>query len=539
MTPEVVDLLPLSAFADRRAEWSLDVAQPEASEQLDLLSGAAQGLSLNELEAHLLGAAHLLRGLVDQADFKSYIFPLLFYKRLCDVYSEEFDDALEHSGGDRDFAAKTDQHRFVIPEGHRWDDVVETPDEKLGRALVDALRAIEKANPDTLDGIFGDTPWTNRDRVPSHVLRALLNHFSARFLGDAYADADLLGQAYEYLIKKFADLSNKKAGEFYTPRAVVELLVNILGPEPGETVYDPACGTGGMLIEVTNHFARRGLATRLLWGKLFGQEKNLTTSGIARMNLILHGVEDFRIERGDTLRAPRFFDRDGGLRTFDCVIANPPFSLAAWGEKEWAKDPYGRGKTGVPPRGTADWAWIQHMLASMRPGTGRAVVVLPQGILFRDGVQASIRRKVIESDRIEAVIGLGERLFYGAPLAACVLVLRAEKPKGRQKKILFIDASDQLRKGRNQNELEAEHLSRIFGWYRARADIENRSRLVARPEIESNDGNLNIALYVGNNPAAELPALHEAVAALENALTDAAAADNELRDKLKKWRLLE
>ncbi|WP_225730454.1 MULTISPECIES: class I SAM-dependent DNA methyltransferase [unclassified Nocardia] len=515
------------------------MAQLEASEQLDLLSSGAQELTLSELEAHLLGAAHLLRGLVDQADFKSYIFPLLFYKRLSDVYSEEFDDALAHSGGDRDFAAKTDQHRFVVPEGHHWKDVVAAPDEKLGRVLVNALRAIEKANPDTLDGIFGDTPWTNRDRVPPHVLRALLNHFSARFLGDAYANADLLGQAYEYLIKKFADLSNKKAGEFYTPRAVVELLVNILAPEPGEDVYDPACGTGGMLIEVTNHFARKGVARQLLWGKLFGQEKNLTTSGIARMNLILHGVEDFRIERGDTLRDPKFFDPYGGLRTFDCVIANPPFSLAAWGEKEWARDPYGRGKTGVPPRGTADWAWIQHMLASMRSETGRAVVVLPQGVLFRDGVQASIRRQIIKSDLIEAIIGLGERLFYGAPLAACVLVLRAKKPKSRQRKILFIDASDQLRKGRNQNELEAEHISRIFGWYRAFADNEGRSRLVALPEIEANNSNLNIALYIGNNPTAGLPALHEAVATLENALADAVAADNELRDKLKEWRLLE
>ncbi|MEU1523040.1 class I SAM-dependent DNA methyltransferase [Nocardia rhamnosiphila] len=517
------------------------MTQQEASEQLELLPDVDRALTLNELESHLLGAAHLLRGLVDQADFKSYIFPLLFYKRLCDVYSEEFDDALAHSYGDVDFAAKADQHRFVIPEGHRWDDVIAAHDEKLGRSLTDALRAIEKANPDTLDGIFGDTPWTNRDRIPPHVLRALLSHFSARFLGDAHADADLLGQAYEYLIKKFADLSNKKAGEFYTPRAVVELLVNILAPEPGETVYDPACGTGGMLIEVTNHFARKGVSPQLLWGKVFGQEKNLTTSGIARMNLILHGIEDFRVARGDTLREPRFFAPDGSLRTFDCVIANPPFSLAAWGEKEWARDPYGRGETGVPPRSTADWAWVQHMLTSMRSGTGRAVVVLPQGILHRDGTEARIRRKVIELDAIEAVIGLGERLFYGAPLAACVLVLRAKKSKEphRRKKILFIDASDQLRKGSKQNVLEAEHTSRILGWYNAFADIEERSRLVGLAEIERNHGNLNIALYVGRDQAVELPPLSEAIAALESALTDAATAETELRGQLKNWGLLE
>ncbi|MQT03523.1 SAM-dependent DNA methyltransferase [Streptomyces jumonjinensis] len=519
-------------------EWSPAVAQPQAPEQLRLLQDTTGALTLSELESHLLGAAHLLRGLVDQADFKSYIFPLLFYKRLCDVYGEEFDDALAHSEGDRDFAAKADQHRFLIPEGHLWANVVAESDDKLGRVLTDALRAIEQANPDTLEGIFGDTPWTNRDRVPPHVLRALLDHFSSRFLGDAHADADLLGQAYEYLIKKFADLSNKKAGEFYTPRAVVNLLVDILAPQAGETVYDPACGTGGMLIEVAHHFDRRGVARQRLWGNVFGQEKNLTTSGIARMNLILHGIEDFRVARGDTLRAPQFSSPDGGLRTFDCVIANPPFSLAAWGEKEWAKDPYGRGKTGVPPRGTADWAWVQHMIASMRCGTGRAVVVLPQGILFRGGTEARIRKKVIESDAIETIIGLGENLFYGAGLAACVLVLRSEKPKHRQGTIFFVDASDQLRKGRNQNVLEAEHTSRIHGWYRAGADIEGRSRLVDRSEIEGNDGNLNIALYVGKDRAAELPPLREAIAALESALTDAAAAEDELRGQLKEWRLL-
>jgi type I restriction enzyme M protein len=514
------------------------LTQQEASEQLQLLPDAAGGLTLTELESHLLGAAHLLRGLVDQADFKSYIFPLLFYKRLCDVYGEEFDDALAHSDGDRDFAAKADQHRFVIPEGHRWVDVVAATDANLGRVLTNALRAVEKSNADRLDGIFGDTPWTNRDRVPPNVLRALLDHFSARFLGDAHADSDLLGQAYEYLIKKFADLSNKKAGEFYTPRAVVELLVNILAPQAGETVYDPACGTGGMLIEVAHHFDRNGVARQLLWGKVFGQEKNLTTSGIARMNLILHGIEDFQVERGDTLRAPRFFAPDGGLRTFDCVIANPPFSLAAWGEKEWGKDPYGRGETGVPPRSTADWAWVQHMIASMRRHTGRAVVVLPQGILFRGGTEARIREKIVESDVIETVIGLGENLFYGAGLAACVLVLRAEKPKERQRKIFFVDASDQLRKGRNQNVLEAEHTSRIHGWYRAFADIAGRSCLVDLSEIERNDGSLNIALYVGRDRAAELPPLTEAVAALESALADVAAAEDVLRDQLKEWRLL-
>ncbi|MDT0318424.1 type I restriction-modification system subunit M [Streptomyces millisiae] len=514
------------------------MAQKEATEQLALDSGTSRALTLSELERHLLGAADLLRGLVDQADFKSYIFPLFFYKRLCDVYGEEYEEALELSDGDREFAAKADQHRFVIPEGHRWSDVVATPDHELGGALITALREVEKANPEKLDGIFGDTPWTNRDRVPPRVLRALLDHFSARFLGDAHADSDLLGQAYEYLIKKFADLSNKKAGEFYTPRAVVELLVNILAPRAGETVYDPACGTGGMLIEVANHFARQGIPTQRLYGKVFGQEKNLTTSGIARMNLILHKIEDFRIERGDTLRHPVFTDREDRLKTFDCVIANPPFSLAAWGDDSWDADPFGRGEFGTPPTSTADWAWVQHMIASMRPDTGRAVVVLPQGILFRGGREAKIRKKIIEADAIESVIGLGGKLFYGAELAACVLVLRARKPKERRGKILFVDASDQFRKSRNQNVLEAEHTSRIHGWYRAFANIEGRSHLADEADIAKHDGSLSISLYVSKNRAAELPSLADAIVKLEGALADAAAAEDELRHRLKEWGFL-
>ena len=304
-------------------------------------------VELNELEAHLWGAANILRGPIDQADFKSYIFPLLFFKRICDVYDEEFQEALEESEGDLEYAAFAENHRFQVPEDAHWDDV-RSRAENVGQALQKSMRAIEQANPNKLYAIFGDAQWTNKDRLPDALLRDLIEHFSKLPLSNSRVAPDVLGNAYEYLIKKFADLTNKKAGEFYTPRSVVRMLVNVLDPQEGEIVYDPACGTGGMLIEVVQHVKASGGRVQLLWGKVFGQEKNLTTAAIARMNLFLHGVEDFSVVRGDTLRDPAFFVGDE-LATFDCVIANPPFSLEKWGEEVWASDRFGRNFAGMPP----------------------------------------------------------------------------------------------------------------------------------------------------------------------------------------------
>ena len=346
----------------------------------------------------------MLRGKVDQADFKAYIFPLLFFKRLSDVYLEEYEQALVDSGGDHDFASFAENHRFQMSEGSLWSDVREVT-MNVGQALVRAMRSIEAANPDTLYGIFGDADWTDKTKLPDRVLLDLLEHFSAKPMSNSAVEPDVFGQAYEYLIKRFADQSNKKAGEYYTPRPVVRLLVDILDPQEGETVYDPACGTGGMLVEVVEHVKRAGGRPQMLYGNLFGQEKNVTTSAIARMNLILHGVEDFKIIRADTLRDPAFFSGDR-LAQFDCVIANPPFSLKKWGNESWASDRYGRNLTGVPPASYGDWAWVQHMVTSMVPITGRVAVVLPQGALFRAGAEGKIRSKMLDADKIEAIVGL-------------------------------------------------------------------------------------------------------------------------------------
>jgi len=487
-------------------------------------------MSLSALEQHLAAAADMLRGKIDQADFKAYIFPLLFFKRISDVYLEEYEQALEESGGDHDFATFAENHRFQISDGCLWSDVREVT-QNVGQALVRAMRSIEAANPDTLYGIFGDADWTDKTKLPDRVLLDLLEHFSAKSMSNSAVEPDVFGQAYEYLIKRFADQSNKKAGEYYTPRSVVKLMVDVLDPIEGETVYDPACGTGGMLVEVVEHVKHAGGKPQLLYGKLFGQEKNVTTAAIARMNLILHGVEDFRIIREDTLRSPAFFAGDR-VAQFDCVVANPPFSLKKWGREQWESDPYGRNRTGVPPESYADWAWVQHMVTSMVPVTGRVAVVLPQGALFRGGAEGMIRSKMLEADRIEAVVGLAPNLFYGTGLAASIVVLRDKKRTERAGKVLIVDASDQFKRGRNQNTLEPGHVDAIKSAVAAFADDPGRSHVASLEEIGKNDGNLNISLYVQVTRGEHVPTLQEALAELEKAHADVLAAESNLKSQL-------
>lgn len=483
-------------------------------------------VTLSQLEGHLWESANILRGPVDQADFKSYIFPLLFLKRISDVYDEEFQQALDESDGDVDYAAFAENHRFQVPDGAHWNDLRERA-ENVGQAIQQAMRAIEQANPNKLYGIFGDTQWTNKDRLPDGLLRDLVDHFSKLPLSNSRVEPDVLGNAYEYLIKKFADLSNKKAGEFYTPRSVVKMLVNFLDPQEGETVYDPACGTGGMLIEVVHHVRERGGRVQLLWGKVFGQEKNLTTAGIARMNLFLHGVEDFQVVRGDTLRDPAYFVGDE-LATFDCVIANPPFSLENWGNEVWASDRFARNFAGMPPRRAGDYAWVEHMVKSMAAKTGRLAVVLPQGPLFRSGAEQRIRRHLLQADLIEAVVGLAPNLFYGTGLAAGVMVLRQRKQPDRQGKVLIVDASSLFKPGRNQNTLEDEHRERIEQLYAAFTDEDGLSHVADIDEIASNDFDLNVARYIAPLASEHRSPLPEAVAELRQALSDANEADHRL-----------
>ena len=483
-------------------------------------------VSDRSLESWLWAAANILRGPVDASDFKAYVFPLLFLKRISDVYDEERQQALDDSDGDEEYADLPEQHRFQIPDGCHWGDV-RSRSTNVGSAIQKAMRGIESANPDTLYGIFGDVQWTNKDRLPDSLLIDLIEHFSQMRLTNADVPGDVLGDAYEYLVKKFADQSNKKAGEFYTPRSVVSLMVSILDPKEGESVYDPACGTGGMLLETVQHVRAAGGDTRLLLGRLHGQEKNLTTAAIAKMNLFLHGAEDFRIVQGDTLREPAFLTEDR-LATFDCVIANPPFSLKSWGEDQWPSDPWGRNIAGTPPKSFGDWAWVQHMIASMTPKTGRLAVVLPHGALFRQGAEGKIRTKVLDMDIIEAVIGLGPNLFYGTGLAACIVVARRRKPADRKNKVLLIDGADLFKRGRNQNTLELEHAAELLQRYEQFDTVEGRSRVVTRQEIAEQGDSLNLSGYITPVSDEQIPTVEEATAALKAALDAAWAAEDRL-----------
>lgn len=441
----------------------------------------------------LYEACNKLRGPVAQDNFKDYITPLLYFKRISDVYDEETTAALAESDGDTDYAALPEQHSFVIPDGCHWKDVRERS-ENLGAAIVGAMRGIELANPDTLYGVlsmFSAQKWTDKAALSDGRIRDLIEHLSTRKLGNRDYSADLMGDAYEILLKKFADDSKAQAGEFYTPRPVVNLLVRILDPRPGETVYDPACGSGGMLIEAVNHMNHSSLCC----GSIFGQEKNVVNSAIAKMNLFLHGASDFNIMQGDTLRAPKIL-QNGEIAKFDCVIANPPFSLEKWGSVEWSSDRYGRNVWGTPSDSCGDFAWIQHMVMSMSPGKGRMAVVMPQGVLFRGNAEGQIREKLVKSDLVEAVITLGDKLFYGTGLSPCILILRRLKPAEHSARVLMIDGTKILTVKRAQNVLETKDVDRLFELYCGYEQVEDFSQVVTLDEIAAKSYDLSPNKYV-------------------------------------------
>jgi type I restriction enzyme M protein len=473
-------------------------------------------ITQQQLESYLWGAAVLLRGTIDAGDYKQFIFPLLFFKRLCDVFDEETATALTESGGDEEFAAYPENHRFQIPEAAHWKNVRDAA-KNVGSALQSAMRSIETANPDKLYGIFGDAQWTNKDRLSDAMLRDLVEHFSTLELTVANLPEDELGQGYEYLIKKFADDSGHTAAEFYTNRTVVHLMTEMLDVQPGESVYDPTCGSGGMLLSCVTHLRKQKKEWRNV--KLYGQERNLMTSSIARMNCFLHGIEDFRIERGDTLAEPKLVAGDR-LQQFDVVLANPPYSIKQWDRDAFAADPWGRNLYGTPPQGRADYAFWQHIQCSLTPKNGRCAILFPHGVLFRQE-EAEMRRKMIEADVIECVLGLGPNLFYNSPMEACVVVCRTGKPKVRKNKVLLINAVGEVTRERAQSFLTDDHIERIVKAYEKFKDVDGFAQVVTTKAILEKDGNLSIPLYVSaettqtsdDNAAAQATALPEALGA--------------------------
>lgn len=460
-------------------------------------------ISLDELKSFLWGAATRLRGQIDAAGYKEYIFPLLFFKRISDVYDEQFDGFVAE-GGEEYAGMQAAELAIRIPDGAHWRDVREVT-ENVGQRLVEAFIAIEQANPGEeadgrviggLEGIFGPKDgWTNKNKMPDHIITSLIEDFSRYNLGLSSCPADEMGQAYEYLVGKFADDAGNTAQEFYTNRTVVTLMAEILQPQPDESIYDPTCGSGGMLVKCLDFLRQKGLPWQGV--KVFGQEINALTASIARMNLYLNGVEDFSIVREDTLAHPAFVD-GSHLRKFDIVLANPPYSIKTWDREAFMNDKWGRNFLGTPPQGRADYAFIQHIISSMNENNGRCAILLPHGVLGRDE-EKDIRANLVESDVVECVIGIGRNLFYNSPMEACILICKQNKRAGRKGKILFVDAKDKVTRKNAESNLEPEHIKEILDAYLRYDYIDGFSNVATIEEIKQKGYMLAIPLYVSKN----------------------------------------
>ena len=456
-------------------------------------------ITLDELERYLWQAAVDLRGQIDAAAYKDYIFPLVFFKRICDVRDEEY-AGYEQEGG-KEFADMMMQDSPIqIPMEAHWNVVFNTS-ENIGQALVDAFRQIELANPGKkidgrvvgcLEGIFGDKAiWTNKNKMPDAIIRNLLNSFNKLTLSLAACPADEMGTGYEYLIGKFADDAGHTAQEFYTNRTVVELMAEILQLQPHESIYDPTCGSGGMLIKSLTYLKDKGEEWRDV--KVFGQEINAGTSAIARMNLYLHGIHDFSIVNDDTLLRPAFI-KNGRVQQFNVVLANPPYSIKNWNREAFSHDKWGRNFLGTPPQDCADYAFIQHILASLDENNGRCAILLPLGLLSKVS-ELEMRTNLINSDLLEAIIGLGPNLFYNSPMEAMIMVCNRNKPKGMRGKILFINAVNEVVRKNAESKLEPQHIEKISKAFFEKKDVEHFCKVVDNQTVLDNGSNMTISLY--------------------------------------------
>ena len=457
-------------------------------------------ITLDELERYLWQAAVDLRGQIDATAYKDYIFPLVFFKRICDVRDEEYQKYVDDGG--EEYAESMMQYSAIkIPMEAHW-NVVFNVSENIGQALVDAFRTIEMMNPPKkidnrlvggLEGIFGDKAiWTNKNKMPDAIIRNLLNSFNKLTLSLAACPADEMGTGYEYLIGKFADDAGHTAQEFYTNRTVVELMAEILQLQPHESIYDPNCGSGGMLIKSLTHLKEKGEEWRDV--KVFGQEINAGTAAIARMNLYLHGIHDFSIVNDDTLERPAFTN-GGRVQQFDVVLANPPYSIKQWNREAFEHDKYGRNFLGTPPQDCADYAFIQHILASLDEKNGRCAILLPLGLLSKVA-EYDMRTNLIKSDLLEAIIGLGPNLFYNSPMEAMIMVCNRNKPSELKGKVLFINAVKEVVRKNAESKLETHHIEKISSAYFGKKDVDNFCKVVDTKTIIDNGSNMTISLYV-------------------------------------------
>lgn len=504
----------------------------------DTLPGVNETLDLETLRTHLWGAADILRGSIDSADYKNYIFGMLFLKRVNDRFEEETEEiAEEHDIPEEMVQDDRDLHEeFWVPERARWDHIT-AQESDIGAALNKALESVEDENDEIADRVLSSIDYNDKERLGDQVLDKLVNHFSKhRYRNADLDDPDIFGRAYEYLIRQFADDAGKKGGEFYTPREVVELIVECVNPEKGDRVYDPCCGSGGMLIYSARHVADNGGSMADL--SLYGQERNLDTWAIGQMNMLLHEVKDANIAKGDTITEPQFVTEHDELMQFDRVIANP-----MWNQKEWSKDwveenePYNRFQYGLPPSNRGDWAWIQLMLASLNE-TGKMGVVMDNGVLFRSRSEKKIRKPILEADLIETVIALPENLFYNTSSPGCILIMNKDKPEEREEKVQFIYAEDQeLRESgvqvfeelSNQNQLTQEGVEYLAETHLTGREEDHHSRVVDLEEIEENDWNLNVPRYVDTTEPEEPIDVSEKLRELDRLADERRKTDEELQ----------
>ena len=465
-------------------------------------------------------ACDTFRGVVDPSDYKNYILVTLFWKYVSDVWRDHRDRYLAEYAGDTErVQRRLARERFQLPEGCDFTSLYNQRDvADIGQRMNMALEKIEEANKAKLEGVFREVDFNSENKLGetkdrNSRLKNLLQDFNDPRLDlrpSVVGEEDVIGNVYEYLLERFASDAGKKAGEFYTPGQVSTLLARLLAPQKGNTICDPACGSGSLLIQVGRQADERDFA-------LFGQESNGTTHALCRMNMFLHSMDTFSIQWGDTLRNPKLVEHDQ-LMKFDIVVANPPFSLEKWGYDDAQADPFHRYHRGLPPKSKGDYAFITHMIETAREGTGKVGVIVPHGVLFRGAAEGKIRRKLIEENLLEAVIGLPANLFFGTGIPAAILLFNKGKTHGD---VLFIDASREYKEGKNQSILTDEHMQKIVGAFQAFQTVEKYAYRATPQEIADNDFNLNIPRYVDTfeeEAEIDLDAVKTEIATLEEQL---------------------
>jgi type I restriction enzyme M protein len=488
-------------------------------------------MDLNQLKTFLWKSADILRGSINSTDYAKYIFGILFYKRMSDVWQEEYEKSLEDFH-DEEIAKAEYNHRFQIPEDAKW-EVVEKTATDIGSKLNKIFEKITNANSPKLDKIFDDLDFANSDRFPNEILQNIINHFSKHKFGENYYSSDILGDAYEYLIQQFAADSGKKGGEFYSPREVERVIMHIIKPHPKDHILDPTVGSAGFLLEAYQYLRNKEGKQKASSLYLYGQEKNLSTFAIAKINMFLHGLDGADIRRGDTLVDPQFITPAGTLKKFDIVVANFPYSIKEYPYQKFKNDRFGRcdGYDSPPPK-NADYAFILHIVKSLNEN-GRAGIVIPHGVLFRGGAEGRIREQIIKNDLIEAVIALPPKLFFGVSIPVAVLILNKNKAAERKDKIIIVNAEMEYEEGKKQNRLRNADIAKISQTVNNFQSVEKYAEVVSTEQIGKNDYNLNISRYVDNSENVEEIDIRSLLSEISNTMAERNHIEKTVQEHLK------